>query len=458
MKEAIIEFTTRGGIHLEGRVARLGRYEVGFETVIAEEMLAASDVLPTCKIRQGDTTLYEGRATLRNVIHNGGVVVCEVALDERGLRLEALRTPDDGFESFARQWLAGYRIAPEFKIVVSDVAILLSNVRNWLDQVELGIGVDHNGSAGEGQDRFVVRMAPRVIESFNALHERFEDLAYRIDPELRGVHRAFVWRQWSPFFLCTPFGYRTYYKPLGYAGDYEMMNMIHRNGPEGSSLFAKVMHSLLVSGWPAESVRNRIAHLKNMLVAEVARVAREGRRARVLSVGCGPAWEAQDFMRDTVLASRMDLTLLDFNQETLDYAAEQIASLNSRAGRMTGVEVRHVSVHQLLRTAVRRDGGPAGGYDVVYCAGLFDYLSEATCKALVNTFYGFLAPGGLVVVANMHDAKPFRNFIEFLLDWHLIYRDSRQIALFRPDDERAEVSVIAEPTAVNLFVHARKPA
>jgi extracellular factor (EF) 3-hydroxypalmitic acid methyl ester biosynthesis protein len=76
----------------------------------------------------------------------------------------------------------------------------------------------------------------------------------------------------------------------------------------------------------------------------------------------------------------------------------------------------------------------------------------------VNAFYGFLSPGGLVVVANMHDAKPFRNFIEFLLDWHLIYRDSRQIAQFRPDDERAEVGVIAEPTAVNLFVHARKPA
>ena len=37
----------------------------------------------------------------------------------------------------------------------------------------------------------------------------------------------------------------------------------------------------------------------------------------------------------------------------------------------------------------------------------------------------------MVIVANMNDTKPFRNFIEFVLDWQLIYRDSRENAVPR---------------------------
>jgi extracellular factor (EF) 3-hydroxypalmitic acid methyl ester biosynthesis protein len=67
-----------------------------------------------------------------------------------------------------------------------------------------------------------------------------------------------------------------------------------------------------------------------------------------------------------------------------------------------------------------------------------------------------LQPGGLVLVANMNDSKPFRNFIEFLLDWHLIYRDSLQVRRFAADTPANEACVIAEPTAVNLFLEVRK--
>jgi extracellular factor (EF) 3-hydroxypalmitic acid methyl ester biosynthesis protein len=68
-----------------------------------------------------------------------------------------------------------------------------------------------------------------------------------------------------------------------------------------------------------------------------------------------------------------------------------------------------------------------------------------------------LTPGGLVVVANMNDSKPFRYFIEFLLDWHLIYRNSRTMWTFCPPEALKEAAVIAEPTTVNLFLQVRRP-
>jgi extracellular factor (EF) 3-hydroxypalmitic acid methyl ester biosynthesis protein len=101
-------------------------------------------------------------------------------------------------------------------------------------------------------------------------------------------------------------------------------------------------------------------------------------------------------------------------------------------------------------------------YDYIYCAGLFDYLSDNICKQLMNIFYEMLAPGGLLLATNATDAlnssRPFRYSMEYLLDWHLIYRDKGQFADVAPDLASQEnVAVIVEDTAANLFLEVRKP-
>ncbi len=45
-------------------------------------------------------------------------------------------------------------------------------------------------------------------------------------PDLVPVHQAFGKRHLHPLILGSPFVYRTLQKPLGYAGDYEMVNMM----------------------------------------------------------------------------------------------------------------------------------------------------------------------------------------------------------------------------------------
>lgn len=43
-------------------------------------------------------------------------------------------------------------------------------------------------------------------------------------------------------------------------------------------------------------------------------------------------------------------------------------------------------------------------FDFIYCAGLFDYLSGVTPKAIVRLFW---QSGGLVLAADMNDSKSF---------------------------------------------------
>jgi len=155
------------------------------------------------------------------------------------------------------------------------------------------------------------------------------------------------------------------------------------------------------------------------------------------------------------LSSQADFTLIDFNEETLAHAGRKLAEAKSEFARRTPVQTRQLSVYELLKRARAGDGGEP--FDLVYCAGLFDYLAPDTCRALTDLWQQSLSPGGLLLFANMNDTKPFRNFIEFVLDWQLIYRDSREILTLLPEPCRDAARVVAEPTSVNLFVHYRKP-
>jgi extracellular factor (EF) 3-hydroxypalmitic acid methyl ester biosynthesis protein len=237
-----------------------------------------------------------------------------------------------------------------------------------------------------------------------------------------------------------------------------MMDMVHRNRPEGTTLFARVIHLMLMWQPSLQSVRDRIFHLKQNLVAETMAGQRRGQRTRFLDVGCGPAREVQYFLRDHPLADHADFTLLDFNEETLAYTGGVLRSLRSTHGRRGEITLLKMPVQQLLKRSVKEAGVLAEQpFDVIYCAGLFDYLSDATVRALVRLFYQNVRPGGLVLVSNFDDCKPFRNFIELVLDWYLIYRTGPAMAAFTPDEAAEHSRVVAEPTGCNVFLHLRKP-
>ena len=97
--------------------------------------------------------------------------------------------------------------------------------------------------------------------------------------------------------------------------------------------------------------------------------------------------------------------------------------LLKRFGRRTKVDMIKKSVHQVLKDAPKV-GEHIETYDVIYCAGLFDYLSDRICKRLMNIFYDILAPGGLLVATNVDTSNPSRQTMEQVLEWHLIYRNA----------------------------------
>jgi extracellular factor (EF) 3-hydroxypalmitic acid methyl ester biosynthesis protein len=456
-----VTFQTADGAELRASLARLTRHVVTFEAGNLAATLQSSEVLGNFKITTENRVIYFGRAVVSNVIHTGDSLLCEAKLDDLGSDAAFFLPPTKpgsslagAYDSFFQAWQRNYQISNEFKVLVTDVESYLTGVRHWLEEMEFGLKAPVDKLKLESA--VLDAVAPKIIAAFNGQHERFEEIISALPPESRGAHQDFVRQHWHKLFLGSPFAHRTYHKPLGYAGDYEMMNMIHRNQPEGRSLYEKLIHLLLVSQWPAKSVRNRVAHLGENIVNETARLARAGKIARILNVGCGPAWEIQKFLRETQLSNQAEFTLIDFNEETLLHAGQKLVEAKRQFSRQTQIRTQQISVYELLKRTQRRSDD-AEKFDLIYCGGLFDYLAPDTCRALLELWYDSLSPGGLMLVANMTDTKPFRHFIEFILDWQLIYRNSAEILSLVPERCRETTNVIAEPTSVNLFLHIRKP-
>jgi extracellular factor (EF) 3-hydroxypalmitic acid methyl ester biosynthesis protein len=236
-----------------------------------------------------------------------------------------------------------------------------------------------------------------------------------------------------------------------------MINMMMRDPYEGGSLFAKVMNHWFLSQPPVRAHRNRIDLLTDYLVRAAMRAARQGRVVRIMSLGCGSAHEVQRFLTEQPF--KVEFTLLDFNEETLQHARAILNTLEAKHSRSAKFQFVKKSVHHLLKEAGKTAETPREAqFDLVYCAGLFDYLSNPVCHRLMELTYDWTRPGGLLVATNVHTANPSIGWMELMVDWHLIYRNAQQMAeLVPPEASPEDARVIVEATGVNIFLEVSKP-
>src|SRR5437867_2711106 len=425
---------TSQGVEIRGSVLRLTRHQIIFEMYNRAALLAMSEVLSDFKIVVENQHVYSGRAVISHVMHTGTVTICEASLEEFWIDIDFLTTTADPaglrqqFDHFMQGWHKTYKVSAEYKVVIADMQTFLMDLRQWLDQVELGVRSSPSGSRIDLERELIKAISQPILACIDGLFGRFEKVAGEIEKDLQPAHWNYMRRQLHSLVLGSPFAYRTFSKPLGYAGDYEMVDMMNREPYEGSTLFAKVLNVWFLDQVPARAHRNRIVHLSQKILEEVLRVRPQNRPARVYNLGCGPAVEIQQFLTKNELSNAVEFTLADFNDEALQHLRDVFETMKRNRGLSPIVQLQKRSVHQILKEAARTIDLPAEKkFDLVYCAGLFDYLPDAICQRLMNIFYSWLAPGGLLLATNVDASNPIRNGMEHLLDWHLIYRNSKQV-------------------------------
>lgn len=452
--ESLVTFRNSQGTRATGTLVHLTRNLVVFEVYNPYSIVQLSEVLSDFRVMRGERTVYAGRAVVSNLVSTGLMLIVSATLVDPWSDIVGLPPGEElqrEVSQFVEDWELSHTLQPEYQLSVTTISSFLSELSRWVGQLE----AEAREAATPEQEREVIHsLKDRLTGKIHDLFGRFEEVAGQVGPTEEVQHKAFAQRELHPLMLISPFVHRTYTKPLGYAGDYEMVNMILRNGDEGPNIYSRIVNSFVLAREPAEAHRNRIDFLVNLLKQEAARAMHKGRRFRVLNIGCGPARETERFIREFKESERGEFTLLDFNEETLDYARKRLGNACSDSGRWPQLTFMHKSIHELLRESSRGEE-PDQQWDLVFCAGLFDYLSDKICRRLLGLFHRWTVDGGRVAATNVHSSNPIRLFMEHLLEWYLIYRDEESFRGLVPAEWKPDVST--DSTGVNVYLVVNKP-
>ena len=459
--DPVITFKNSQGEGVRGTLTNVQRRSLVMEIYNPFSIVQVSEVLADLTVRSGDRSIYKGKAVVTSLLNTGLMAVVSVVLVDEWSDLNVaggdLSRVSDEAQRFVDDWTSRFRISSSYQVIVSEMRAFLAETSRWADQADMSDALPRDPS-GRIRDDVFHELALPLMKKGKEYLIRIEAEAAGVSAEDSVVHRNFAQSALHPLLLRAPFVYRTFAKPMGYAGDYEMVNQILADPRQGPNTYFQVVNTLFLQAAVAEAHRNRIDILVDYLGRAAELAEREERQVNILNVGCGPAVEIQRFIETHPDPGRLSFTLVDFSEETLAYTRGCIEGAARKHGKTVNVQFVHESVHDLLKRAVRRDSFPdQEQFDFVYCAGLFDYLSDKVCARLMQYFGLRSREGSQILVTNVHASNPERNGMEHLLEWHLIYRDERQLESVLPL-QRSATRIYKDATGANIFAEFRVAA
>lgn len=453
-----VTFKNSQGAEARGSLIGITRQTISMEVYDPYSVAQMSEMLTELTVRRQGRVVYQGSAVVTSLVNTGIYLVLSATLTEPWKDATEVIGDKQALREEVGQFLGDLgvykNVRPNFQIAVGRLRTDLSELSRWIEQIDMVADARGVGQSGTLQDEYVDEIKDAVLPHLAQYVMDFEGESKNVPEDLVDIHRVYVQRDLHPLMLRSPFLHRSYVKPLGYAGDYEMVNMMVRNPNEGPSTYFKIINNLFLSVGPAEAHRNRITILLEYLNRNIDQALAKGKTVKILNLGCGPAVEIQQLLEQRNVPGTVELTLIDFSQETLDYTYEKITRKLAIHNSGMRLNVVHRSVDQILRQSARIQETDRDTYDFIYCAGLFDYFSQKACSRVLKLFHALVKPGGEVLSTNVHKDNPAQAVMEYLAEWHLVYRNEKDMQDLIPKDW--EQKVFCDATGVNVFLEFKK--
>jgi hypothetical protein len=320
---------------------------------------------------------------------------------------------------------------------VGDLMQLLEGARREIDELERTMQLHESQQASWEKSKLFDGFRARWERAFyETLCELFE-MSRGFDEATAALGRAYAVPMILPFTIASPLHRRAHEKPLGYAGDYRMMELCFSE-PAGDGLFGAFIDAVVKNCTVIRAVVAREVVMRQA-VRETIEAPGEG-PVRILALAAGAAIELRRLLAEVGPLHRpVELILLDQDRTAHEVAHRHLTRILLEQHRgMLPVEVRclHSSVRQLLKPGTEEDerviNETLNGVDLIYSAGLYDYLSQPVAAALTRFLYGRLRPGGRLLIGNLVETADSTWVMDYILDWRLLYRtDETLLALAR---------------------------
>jgi hypothetical protein len=345
------------------------------------------------------------------------------------------------------------RIPQEFRQLTLEAKLFLQNLEVKVEEMRAEKKYCSLQDLQSFENTMIPIVAELITDLFKGAYPQLEASLKDVDEADRLICVSFFREQLKELIYQSSFAHRSVSKPLGYAGDFEMMNIIYRNENVGDSLFGKCLHAYWLNHSEAKAVRNRSRYLSGILMNVIRGAA--GAPLKIGSIACGSSREVQLIIESSV-EQKLDLSncefhLLDQDVNALKHAHEKLWELV----KGTNSPVKLNFINKSVRNVLTR-GWEESDFDLVYSAGLFDYFSDPVAQLVAKALFKRLKAGGRLIIGNFNLTAPNQFGMRLALDWSLIYRSHDDLKrLF--GDLGGVLTIEQEPEGVNLFCVVRKP-
>jgi extracellular factor (EF) 3-hydroxypalmitic acid methyl ester biosynthesis protein len=403
--------------------------------------------LGPCRILPGsELNGYEGRLVflrdvydIRSLLKDSKIVKLQSAFHDLPLILERK-----------------VKIKPVFKAYIADLKYDLQVYKNLFDDLDLEYNDEPEEVKTAVQSAVIETEGQKYFQFFDHQLKKLANLVENFSQEEHQSHGFYFRKQLWDFVLCGPFGAQSVQKPRGYAGDSVLMRMIYLNNYQGDSTFAKLMHKHAVGVTAAQSVRNRINLIAQKIIhSQNASQVSAHDKYKVLSVGCGPAFELQNIIKSSQDCDRFHFALFDQDSAALSEAAEVVSDIKNRLRKTPNVDFIQGSVRTMLFS--RQLKQKWGQFHFIYSMGLFDYLTFRVARAVLDRLYRLLKPGGELIIGNFHVSNPSKYYMEYWVEWVLFHRTEEEFRSMLDSNSPAQTAVLYDDTGSQMFLHIKKP-
>lgn len=369
-------------------------------------------------------TFYEGPVTIRHSQFKNGECEVGVFTGKNSINVEEILGSQmgnqiiegkNGFSHIAKS----VKISEEFQLLVAQYRDFLNEFKESLSKAEeetIGFSEEEKEKINY---KILILLDPYFKEKTDKYMVQVSQICSELKEEELIVYKMYFQNHLQDLLLVAPMPKRSVEKPLGYSGDYEMMNMIYDRNFEGDSLYSKLQNRYWCSIPPARANILRLHYFKNKIAEVVAETLRFRDEVKITSLGSGPAKEIAEFVRENPLSNHCTFTCVDQEPKALEYSQQVLTEVARSKNRNVQFNFVLANVVSYLRSNPQQY---MYEQDLFFASGLFDYLKQSVAKKLIEILFGLIKPKSELIIVNASSENPGRIGMEFAGEWYLNYR------------------------------------
>lgn len=350
-------------------------------------------------------------------------------------------------------------VLPQYEALESGFILLVEEMREYVAGIKKRFDdFDRENTGEQKQISFIEESRKEVFAKLDDYFARVWQMVKDFEKEKYLAYQNYYQQMLHPFFEeGIEINTHIYRKPLGYPGDYMIMNYIYEyNGSQ--NYLGKTAYEKLINNYTCNiSISCSNISRKDFLKARIIAALEAADKPKILSIACGPARELLELLDENKIIKPLSFKCLDLEKKALNYINEKLKTIPAEKKKFLSIGYIHRDITSIIRDEKLK--AELRGQDLIYVFGIFDYLGERMAVKITQELFQLLNSRGKLIICNISlENSAYRAYYEFLGEWNMVYRTKEEMPAWTKKIEGVSAAEFEPPSDDSnyLFLCMRK--